>query len=384
MKHKTKVAKTFYEKRAIPQPQSEWWPEDAGELREALLDVERPRVILGDGQHVRTPAIASSGFDVIRTESCKRVISVDRESKLVRVEAGVRWGDLQTELGDRGLSLDRYRLYPASATLGGLLSRFNSVHRELWDGDVRTGCVALSGATATADYRYLAAPRKASGPDLRWIFISGEGAYGAILDATMVAWAPSEARLMVWKPERFGQAAAIVNDAWDLGIRPSWITWTSHKASSDELLIALHGPSRLVDLATKTLMSRHDVACEIGGTADVAHKRAELEASHPDRRALVTSMRTVNAAFSTRDLGAAIDSLPPSVENVTIWNWTRHHAHAYVRYAKGKVVSELPARVAGRALDVRPIVDDEAIHWSHSAQTLKQVLDPHRALAVGP
>lgn len=384
MKSKSKVAKTFYERRAIPQPQTEWWPEDAGELREAISAGDRPKLLLGDGQHVRTPAIGSHGFDVVRTEKCRRVISVDRESKLVRVEAGIRWSDLNSELAERGLSLERYRLYPSTATLGGLLSRFSSVHRELWDGDLRTSCVALSAATAATDYRYLAAPRKASGPDLRWLFIGGEGAYGVILDATIVVWAPTEARLLTWKPERFGQAAAIVNDAWDLGLRPSWITWTSYKTSSDELVMALHGPTRLIDLAATTLMERHDVPCEVGGTEDVAQKRTELEAAHPDRRALSTAMRTVHAVFSSRDLGAAIDSLPASVENVTIWNWTRHHAHAYVRYAKGKTLSELPAKMASRALDVRPIVDDEAVHWSHSSQTLKSLLDPEHALAVSP
>lgn len=383
MKHKTRVAKTFYDKRGIGQPQSEWWPEDAGELREALGDAKRPRLLLGDGQHVRTPAIAAKSYDVIRTEHCRRIVSVDRESKLARVEAGIRWGDLQTELAERGLSLERYRLYPASATVGGLLGRYNSMHRELWDGDVRTGCVALTGATTNADYRYLAAPRKASGPDLRWLFMGGEGAFGAILDATLVASTPTAARLLVFRPERFGQAAAIVNDVWDLGVRPSWITWTSYKTAPDELLVALHGPARLVDVSTATLMDRHDTPCEVLGDEEVAAKRSELEAAHPDRRALGTSIRTVHAVFSTRDLAAAMDSLPASVENVTIGTWTRHHAHAYVRYAKGKTLAELPARVASRALDVRPIMDDEEIHWAHHTTELKRVLDAESTLAVG-
>lgn len=384
MKLKNKVAKTFYEKRAMPQPHAEWWPEDAAELREAVVEANSPRLLLGDGQHLRTPVVRDRGFDVIRTEKCKRVISVDRESKLVRVESGIRWGDLQAELAERGLSLERYRLYPATATIGGLMSRFDSVHRELWDGDLRTGCVALSAATASADYRYLVAPRKAAGPDLRWLFMGAEGAYGAILDATLVAWTPAPGRLLTWRPERFGQAQAIVNDAWDLGIRPSWTTWSSYKTSADELLMALHGPERLIDVATNALTERHDVPCEIGGTDDVAAKRSELEAAHPDRRSLSTSIRTVHAVFSARDLGMAIDSLPASVESVSIGTWTRHHAHAFVRYAKGKTLSELPARVSSRALDVRPLMDDEAVHWSHSALVLKEILDPHNALAIGP
>lgn len=384
MKRKTKVARAFYDKRTLPQPHAELWPDDAAQLREAMHDVGGPRALLGDGQHVRTPILGDRGFEVIRTEHCRRIISVDRESKLVRVEAGIRWGDLQTELAERGLSLERYRLYPASATLGGLFGRFNGIHRELWDGDLRTGCVAMTACGSGADYRYLAAPRKASGPDLRWLYIGTEGAYGAILDATIVAWSPSGARLLTWRPERFGQAAAIVNDAWDLGLRPSWTTWTGYKTAPDELLMAFHGPDRLVDVAVNTLRTRHDVPCEVLGGAEVATRRAELEAAHPDRRSLATANRTVHAIFSTRDLAAAMDSLPASVESVHIGTWTRHHAHAFVRYARGKTLSELPTRVSSRALDVRPIVDDEAVHWPHSAQTLKTLLDPDRRLAAGP
>ena len=222
MMHKTKIAKTFYDKREIPQPKSEWWPDDAGELRECLSDVDTPRVLLGDGQHIRTPVVGERSFDVIRTEKCRRIISVDRESKLVRAEAGIRWSDLQEELVERGLSMERYQLYPATATVGGLLGRFASVHRELWDGDIRTGCVALSATAGGDDYRYIAAPRKASGPDLRWLFVGAEGLAGAILDATLVTWAPSSARLFTWKLESFAEAVKIVREMWDAGVNPSW------------------------------------------------------------------------------------------------------------------------------------------------------------------
>lgn len=384
MIHKTKVAKTFYSKRELPQPKSEWWPEDAGELREAIADSSVPRVLLGDGQHIRTPAIGERTFDVVRTEKCNRIISVDRESKLVRVESGIRWGDLQTELAERGMSMERYRLYPATATIGGMLSRFTSTHRELWDGDLRTGCVALSAVSGSADYRYIAAPRKASGPDLRWLFMGAEGLLGAILDATLVTWSPSDSRLFTWKLEEFEQAALIMRDIWDLGIRPSWSCWTGYKTTEDELVVAVHGPERILDVTTDTLLDRHSAPCDVEAGEAIAAKRAELEASHPDRRSLGTSMRTAHAVFSTRDIDNAIAALPDSVENVSIWNWTRHHAHAYVRYAKGKTLTELPSRVAARALDVRPVIDDEAVHWPHSAQTLKQLLDPEGVLAIGP
>lgn len=384
MIHKSKPPKSFYEKRDLPQPRSEWWPEDSGELRDALRDVEVPRVLLGDGQHIRTPIIGERTFDVVRTEKCNRVLSVDRESKIVRVEAGMRWGDLQKELAERGMTLDRYRLYPSTATIGGLLSRFSPIHRELWDGDLRTGCVALSAVAAGADYRYIPAPRKASGPDLRWLFIGAEGLVGAILDASLVAWAPSSARLYTWKIEQFSDAATLVAGLWDRGVRPSWVYFNSYKTAADELLVALHGPDRLLDAAERVFAAVSELSFTVAGGEAVAEARAKLEAAHPDRRALGTARRTMAGSFSTRDLVDLVNALPDFVENLTITNWTRHHAQTFVRYAAGKTLSEFPARFAARALDARPVIDDEAVHWPHSAQTLKQLLDPDRSLAVGP
>ena len=374
LKQRDRVAKSFYEKRALPKPRAQWWPEDTAELREALSASEQRAVLLGDGQHVRTPEIADGAFDVIRTEKCRRIISVDRESRLVRVECGVRWGDLQAELIDRGLCLDRYNLYPATATIGGLLGRRRGVHRELWDGDIRSSFVALSSTARDVEYRYLAAPRKASGPDLRWLFVGAEGAHGAILDATLVAWAPVGARLLTFHPERFGHAHAIVNDMWDLGIRPSWTVWTSYRKSADELCIALHGPDRLLDIATSTLRDRHDVAVDVADAAALSARRQELEAAHPDRRVLATSARTVRVLVSTRDLAAIVDSLPSSIESSTIWTWTRHHAELYLRYARGQTAPELPARISSRALDVRPVRDDEEVHPTPATLALRGAL----------
>jgi hypothetical protein len=184
--------------------------------------------------------------------------------------------------------------------------------------------------------------------------------------------------------ETFAEAVRIVCKVWDMGVNPSWICWNRYKTSDDELVMAVHAPEPVLEAIESALQNLSEARCEVGPTVAVSQKRAELEASHPDRRALGTAIRTVHTVFSNRDVLEAVESLPASVEAVSIWNWTRHHAHAYVRYAKGKTLSELPANISGRALDVRPVIDDEAVHWPHSAQTLKTTLDPDNALAVGP
>ena len=118
MNIKKRYAKTFYKQRDLPTPRREIWPEDSGEVVELVSDpsYDAPLLFLGDGQHVRPAAIGAQTFDVVRTQNCRRVLSVDRESKIVQVESGIRWADLQDDLRDRGLSMERYALAPASST----------------------------------------------------------------------------------------------------------------------------------------------------------------------------------------------------------------------------------------------------------------------------
>lgn len=387
MKTKENVSQSFYDKRDLATPAREYWPQDAGELREVVLDAsdsEIPRLLLGDGQHLRSAVIGERSYNVVRTQQCNRILSVDRESKIVRVESGIRWNDLQDQLAERGLTLAHYALYPSSATVGGLLARHRPVHREMWDGDIRTFCCALSAVTPRDDdYRYIAAPRKSAGPDLRYLHVGAEGIYGAILDASLVGAPPTKGRLYTWHPENVAEAVRLATAMWDAGIRTSWMHYVRFSTKENWFRVAIHGPERLLDGIEREL-GRIDDRFEIGDAAELLETRRALEDSHPDRRALTSSRRTISAAFSLHDLPEAMRALPETIEALEIPSWTRHHATAYIRYRKGKTSPELPTVAATRALSARPVIDDEAVHWSAWSQTLKASLDPERRLALGP
>ena len=379
MKPKKRVAKTFYEKRGLAVPQAEWWPEDAGELRELVVqDNETPLIFVGDGQHLRSAVIGERSYEVVRTSKCKRVISVDRESKLARVEAGITWGDLQAELEERGLSLERYQLYPPSATLGGLLGRHQQVGKEMWNGDLRGGCIALSTVTpASGDFRYLAAPRKASGPDQRYMFIGAEGLLGAILDVTMIGWKPSDARTFQWKVDTVEQAVQTYATAVDLGAQVSW----AHLAGG-VLSLAIHASDRVLRGVEREFNAQLP-GFETLGRDETKKLRNKLEANHPDRRELATSKRTLTATFSLEHLATALGAVG-NAENIEVWDWSRRSARAFIRFSRGKTAVELPANAHALALASRPMVDDETVHWPHWVQNLKLELDPQRRLATGP
>lgn len=378
MKSKKRFAKTFYTKRHLPTPRVEYWPENAGELRDAFREpTDAPLLLVGDGQHLRPSVIGERSFDVVRTENIADVISVDRESKLIRVECGIRWQTLQSAAEERGLSMERTRLYPSTSTIGGLLARHDACHKELWDGDLRGYMVALTSVSpGQRDYQYLAAPRKASGPDFRWLYAGSEGLVGAIVDASFVAWKPSDARLWRFEDVDAERMLEIWRQLLDAGMRVSWAHWDG------TLSVSAHGLARILkvcDSLVESLGGRAD-----GGAEEVRQVRAELEANHPERRECPSATRTVKITTSLQHLSVVCEEVRPEAESLQILDLTRHRGSVFVTYPKGHVGAELPSAIANMVLDAHVVANDEAVHWPHWAQHLKHELDPKRILAMGP
>ncbi|MBA2662677.1 MAG: FAD-binding protein [Bradymonadaceae bacterium] len=383
---KTRVARSFYTKRSLPQPVIEHWPADARELR-ALITAplakgELPRVIVGDGQHLRPGLIGERKFDVIRTEKCQRIVSLDRLSGIVRVESGVRWRDLQEVVAERGFSLHRYNLYPSTATIGGLLARRQALPKHLFYGDLRDGCMALSAVSPATDrYRYIPAPRKASGPDLRHLYIGGEGLLGAILDATLVVLKPMPGRLYSFAVEDVAHATKLARQIFAQGVRPSW----SHfEGATSTLSMAVHAPASLLYSLDKHLRTYIGADFTLAHQDELAARRQVLEDNHPDRRLASSASRTLAVAFDLTRLAAGIKALGALPAGLEIHNWSAHAALAYLTYeSDAQMQAAIKTAVPG-ALDARPLIDGGAVSWPQWAQSLKTQLDAGRLLATGP
>lgn len=377
---KSRIQKSFYRDRDLPEPVAEYAPENAVELRQLITRDHDgpPRLLVGGGEHIRTDAIGEQTFEAIRTDRCNHILSLDTESNTVRVEAGVTWGDLQDQLADQNLTLSRYGLYPRKATIGGLLARRYPTQKTLFTGDIRDGCIAVSTATPElGDYRYLTAPRKASGPDLRHLFMGGEGLFGAILDATLTVWKTMPANLYTWHAPTISDAVETRRRMEHCNIRPSWCHW---KRSSGEFVAAVHAPTKLQSAMQRHCRVKWGDSVEIADGDAVESTRRRLETYTPDRRSAKHADKVVEVTMGLGALEAHLDALGDTVEDIEIYDWSKHCATAYVR-ADADV---LPDKLRRAALGVRSIVDDGAISWPEWAQTLKTELDPRRTLAVGP
>ncbi|MFP4599213.1 MAG: FAD-binding oxidoreductase [Persicimonas sp.] len=369
----------FYKTHHLPKPVAEHVPATTAELEDLVTGDHDgpPRIIVGGGEHLREAAIGEQRFEAVRTEGCDGVLELDRESNLVRVEAGIRWADLRERLREDGYSLDRYRPYADTATVGGLLARHHATPAHRFSGDLREGCVGLSAVSPTlGEYRYMRAPRKASGPDLRHLFMGGEGLCGVILEATLNVFKPFPGRRFEWSASSASDAVRIMGELAGRGVRPHWCHW---KRSAGLFRAVIYAPTRLLESTAERLRAHYGEEFSVANGDAVRELRRGLESNMPGRRSGEAAERTAELTFSLAHLGPAIDALE-GAEDIDIVDWSPHAATAVVEFDE-PLASETqwPA-----ALDIRHVVGGPDLHWPEWAQVLKSRFDGDRRLAVGP
>lgn len=375
----------FYEGRHLGEPVVEHRPGSPEELRELVEgseEAERAMVILGGGEHLRASALGERSFDVVRTDRCNRLRGLDLDSNTARVEAGLTWSGLQEKLAKKDRSVQRYGLYPANATIGGLLARWQPLEKQLNRGDVRDGCIALRTASpAGADYSYLAAPRKASGPDSRFLYVGGEGALGVILEATLVVQPRFPGRLLAFEAASIGAAVAAFRRLARLDMRATWCRWCR---SEEVFEAAMRAPDALLDGYMRRLRSETKEGFETSDGAAVDERREAIESTHVGGRSSQAANRTWEVVWRLSDLAEAVDGLGDRVDDVVVHDWGLHWARAYVIADEEDAEFGASEAPFPEALMVRKVVDEGEGVWPAWTQRLKAELDPMGSLAVGP
>jgi len=382
--HESNADPTLYAERHLPEPTREHWPEDARSVRRLLEPDagDRPAVLVGGGEHLRAGAIGARPFDAIRTGRFSGIVALDRNSNVVRVRAGTGWGELRRALRGRGRTLARYGLHPEGATVGGLLARRQPLEKQLFTGDLREGCVALTTATpGSGDYEYIPAPRKASGPDHRYLHIGGEGFGGVILEASLVVWPVGAARLLEHRAEDVGAAVSVYRRLVGLDLRFSWCHWSRE---TRRLEAALHGPEEVVAGFERRVRGELEGEFELRGAGAVRERRRSLEDGHPEGRSAAGAHRRLRAWWNLDELGDRLAGLGDRVEEVAVDRWSRRRAGVRLMLRETGEPGDEEAEPLRRALAVRRVVDEGAAEWPEWTSRLKGQLDPHRRLAVGP
>lgn len=383
----TSPDESFYAARHLPVPDREWWPRDVAELCtlvEEAGEADLSRLVVGSGQHLRREALGERRFEVVRTRACDAIRELDLESGTVRVECGLTWGRLREALDDENVSLQSYRLHPSDATIGGLLARSHPAEREFRSGDLREGCIALSTTSpARAEYDYLPAPRKASGPDFRHLYIGGEGALGVILEATLVVRPTQPGRLLRWANLDWDEALAYRRRLEALDLEADWTHWRSDEGT---LRVGIHAPPPLLEAHANCLRRTFDTRFAIEGDDAAEETRRRLEDDHPLVRSAPEAERIRAATWRLSDLSEALERLETELERFEFVDWGPHHASVACVMREESRDETWPDAVSEPALGSRRLVERRHATrvWPEWLQRVKAELDPDRGLAIGP
>jgi alkyldihydroxyacetonephosphate synthase len=122
-----------------------------------------------------------------------RVLSLDRESLTVAVQAGMRAPALERHLAARGLTLGHFPQSFEYVSLGGCAATRSAGQASSGYGTIEKMVLGLRFAAPHADIELPAVPATAAGPGLRQLLVGSEGALGVISELSLrVRHAPRE------------------------------------------------------------------------------------------------------------------------------------------------------------------------------------------------
>jgi FAD/FMN-containing dehydrogenase len=154
-------------------------PRDASEVQWLLTHHDGP-VAIGGGRYSMGGQTASEGAVQIDMRGMNRVLVLDAEKRLVKVEAGITWRKLQEALAPQGLAVKIMQSY-ANFTVGGALS-VNCHGRYVNEGPVIRSVREIELVLADGS---LVAASRTKNKDLFYGAIGGLGGIGVIVSATL-------------------------------------------------------------------------------------------------------------------------------------------------------------------------------------------------------
>jgi len=122
------------------------FPDTVGEVQEIVKRCAKLRVL---GTRHSFNAIADSNQNLISTKGLNKIISLDKESAMVTVEAGIKYGELCKYLDDNGFALHNLASLPHISIAGACATATHG--SGVKNGNLATGISAIEFVNAAGD-----------------------------------------------------------------------------------------------------------------------------------------------------------------------------------------------------------------------------------------
>lgn len=204
-----------------------------------------PIVPYGAGTGVHGGAAPLDGSIVLDMGAMDRIISVSRDDRLARVQAGVVLGDLDRVVSQQGLLVGHDPWSQPIATVGGATSTNGVGYLAGKYGSMGDQVVGIEAVLASGQVlRTRPVPKSSTGPSLRHLFIGGEGLFGIITELDLRVFPIPERRALAgYRFGRFEDGMEAVMEFQAVQLRPSMIDYEEDEPSPGALVVG-----QLVDL----------------------------------------------------------------------------------------------------------------------------------------
>lgn len=173
----------------LPEPEAVVRPGTTAEVAAVLgwADGRGIAVVpFGAGTGVCGGAAATAGAVTLDVSRMNRVLALDPVSGTVTVQPGIIGQALEDHLGHRGWTLGHFPSSIHCSSIGGLLAVRSAGQASSGYGKLEDMVVGLEAVLADGTVvRAKATPSSAAGPDLKRLFLGGEGTTGVITEATL-------------------------------------------------------------------------------------------------------------------------------------------------------------------------------------------------------
>jgi alkyldihydroxyacetonephosphate synthase len=212
---------------SLPKPVLVLWPETVDEIIESVKLANKYKFRLvpyGGGSGVNGAALCD-GSVVIDLRRMNNIISLSEEDLIVVVESGIYLKEIEEFLNRRGYTTRHIPQSYPEAVIGGLISTSSIGQYSTKYGGIEDMVLNLEVVTPSGKVTWLrknTVPRSAAGPDLKSLFIGGEGVFGIITKATLkIRPLPK----YIWKNaytfKDFIEANRIAKDLIQRGVMPA-------------------------------------------------------------------------------------------------------------------------------------------------------------------
>ncbi|HEX5416243.1 MAG TPA: FAD-binding oxidoreductase, partial [Chloroflexota bacterium] len=176
-------------------------PRDTREIAEVLRQAEKAEVAVvpyGGGTAVMGSTLPIRGGIVLDLGGMNRILAIEKENRVARVEPGVLLADLARAAEEQGLLFAHDPWSQPIATVGGAVSTNGMGYLAAGYGSmgqqVRGLTVVLADGTTVT---WPGAAKTSVGPDLRGLFIGAEGTLGVIAEVVIQLFPWPERRMFL-------------------------------------------------------------------------------------------------------------------------------------------------------------------------------------------